>query len=328
MPRRRLLAALGLLGAGSALGACGDVWSAMARADPATPGGSPLAIEALRARTYPQTEIRLRQVMARERDYVSYLMTHQSDGLQLTGVATIPEGAGPFPVVVLNHGFTLPSHYDTGEGTRAMSAALARRGFLTLASDYRGLGGSEDDGRLNIGARLDFAIDILNLVAAVPSLPEARTDRMGLWGHSLGCDVGLRVAEVNPVIGPMALWAPLSAWMDDMAGYYFLPTAEDSAELRAALSPGNYLRYLNGPVTIHQGEADRVVNPSWARRLHEALQEAGVPSELTMHPGLGHFLDFEAQVVVQSTADFFEHHLGPPTAVLASVHPGHEPTGR
>ena len=310
LPRRRLLATLGLLGTGAALGACGDLWSVVARASPAKPGGSPFTIEALRARTYAPSEIRLRQVMGRERDYTSYLMTHESDGLQLTGVATIPKGSGPFPVVVLNHGFTLPSLYDTGDGTRAMSDALARRGFLALAPDYRGLGSSENDGHLNFGARLDFAIDVLNLIAALPSVPEARTDRVGAWGHSLGCDVSLRAAEVNPVIGPLALWAPLSAWMDDMADYYFLPTTDDSAELRAALSPGNYLRYLSGPVTIHQGEADRAVKPSWARKLHEALEEAGVPSELTMHPGLGHFLDFEAQVIVQSTADFFERHLG------------------
>lgn len=304
-PRRRLLQGGGLAIAAGAAQAC-DAWSVVGNADDRYPGGSPFAIEALRARDYRAGDIRLHRTLNQRSSYTTYAMTYRSDGLLLTGVATIPTSAGPHPVVVLNHGFTLPVQYESGDGTRALAAELSPRGFITLASDYRGLGGSEDDSRLNTGARLDFAIDVLNLVAAIPSLPDAKHERVGMWGHSLGCDLALRAAEVDARVQPVGMWAPLSAWAEDLVDYYRLPTLSSSENLRYHLSPGNFLKYLAGPVTIHQGSADLAVKPDWASRLHAALEEAGVDSELTFHPGVGHYLTRNARRAVTATADFFE----------------------
>ena len=167
--------------AAGAVQAC-DAWSVVGQADDRYPGGSPFAIEALRARDYRAGDIRLHRVLRRHLTYTSYAMTYRSDDLLLTGVATIPNAAGPHPVVVLNHGFTLPVQFHSGDGTRAMASELSPRGFITLASDYRGLGGSEDDTRTNLGARLDFAIDVLNLVASIPSLPGAQHEPGGHVG--------------------------------------------------------------------------------------------------------------------------------------------------
>ena len=306
--RRRLLQGGGLALAAGAAQAC-DAWSVVGNADDRYPGGSPFAIEALRARDYRAGDIRLHRALNQRPSYSTYAMTYRSDELLLTGVATIPKRAGPHPVVVLNHGFTLPVQYRSGDGTRAMAAELSQRGFITLASDYRGLGGSEDDTGMNLGARLDFAIDVLNLVASIPSLPDARHERVGMWGHSLGCDLALRAAEVDARVQPVGMWAPLSAWAEDLVDYYRLPTLKSSQDLRHAISPGNFLEYVIGPVTIHQGAADLAVKPHWAQRLHAALGEAGVESELTIHPGVGHYLTRNARRAVTATADFFEREL-------------------
>ena len=308
LSRRRLLRGSGLALAAGAAQAC-DAWSVVGNADDRYPGGSPFAIQALRARDYRAGDIRLHRTLNQRSSYTTYGMTYRSDALLLTGVATIPKSAGPHPVVVLNHGFTLPVQYKSGDGTRAMAAELSPRGFITLASDYRGLGGSEDDSRMNLGARLDFAIDVLNLVASIPSLPDAQHERIGMWGHSLGCDLALRAAEVDARVQPVGMWAPLSAWAEDLVDYYRLPTLSSSEDLRHAISPGNFLEYLVGPVTIHQGGADLAVKPRWAERLHEALEEAGVESELTIHPGVGHYLTRNARRAVTATADFFQREL-------------------
>ena len=306
--RRRVLQGGGLALAAGVAQAC-DAWSVVGKADDRYPGGSPFAIEALRARDYRAGDIRLHRTLNQRPSYTTYAITYRSDDLLLTGVATIPKSAGPHPVVVLNHGFMLPVQYDSGDGTRAMAAELSPRGFITLASDYRGHGGSEDDTRLNSGARLEFAIDVLNLVASIPSLPDAQHERVGMWGHSLGCDLALRAAEVDARVQPVGMWAPLSAWAENLVDYYRLPTLSSSKDLRHALSPGNFLNYLVGPVTIHQGAADLAVKPRWAARLHEALNEAGVESELTIHPGVGHYLTLNARRAVTATADFFEREL-------------------
>ena len=307
--RRRDL--LGLLAAGtSALAISGcDIWNFVGQPDARSPGGSPLSIPALRARRYSASEIHLHKVAARHEDYTSYLMSYDSDGLHITGMATIPTGRGPFPVALLNHGYVVPSQYETGVGTRVMADALSRRGFVTLATDYRGLGGSQDDMRLNIGARLEFVIDVLNLAAAAREFPEAQRGPLGVWGHSLGAELAIRAGVVDPWIGPIALWAPISVWLDDISNYYRVPTSSSSNELRAALSAGNYLEGLNGPVDIHQGTDDLAVNPAWASKLRLAMEEAGVVSNVYLYPGVGHLLNASAQTVVRNSAEFLRRNL-------------------
>ena len=308
LARRR---ALGLLAGGvaaAALSAC-DIWNLVGRPDAQSPGGSPLSIPALRARAYPPSEIRLHKATTRHDAYTSYTMSYVSDGLHITGMATIPTGPGPFPVVLLNHGYTLPAQYTIGAGTRVMADALASSGYITLATDYRGLGGSQDDAQFNVGARLEFAIDVLNLGSAARELPEAQPGPVGAWGHSLGGELAVRAAAAQPWIGPVALWAPLSVWLDDLSDYYRVPTSTSSQQLRAALSAGNYLENVTGPVDIHQGENDMAVNPAWASKLHLALQAAGVTSNLYLYPGLGHLLTAGSQVVVRNTVEFFQRAL-------------------
>lgn len=308
LPRRRLLSLLAASSTALALSAC-DVWNLVGRPNDRSPGGSPLSIPALRARNFPPSEIRLHKVAARHDDYTSYVMSYNSDGLHITGMATIPSGRSPFPVVLLNHGYVLPSQYATGVGTRVMADALGRRGVVTLATDYRGLGGSQDDSRLNIGARLEFVIDVLNLASAAREFPEAQPGRIGVWGHSLGGELAIRAGVVDPWIGPIALWAPLSVWLNDISDYYRVPTASSSDQLRAALSAGNYLEGLTGPVDIHQGGNDLAVNPAWASKLRLALGEAGVASNLYLYPGVGHLLNASAQTVVRNSAEFLRRNL-------------------
>ncbi|MDE2902989.1 MAG: hypothetical protein OXP73_08155, partial [Chloroflexota bacterium] len=118
--RRDLFGLLALGTSTFALHGC-DVWNLVGRPSDRSPGGSPLSIPALRARNFPPSEIRLHKVADRHDDYTSYVMSYNSDGLHITGMATIPTGRGPFPVVLLNHGYVLPSQYATGVGTRVMA---------------------------------------------------------------------------------------------------------------------------------------------------------------------------------------------------------------
>jgi dipeptidyl aminopeptidase/acylaminoacyl peptidase len=303
--RRKSLSLLATCAAGATLVGC-DLWTTFGKPDGLSPGGSRLSIPALRVRTYGPGEIRLHDASIRRPTYTSYIMTYRSEELRVTGIASIPVGSGPFPVILLNHGYALPSRYETGEGTRVMSDVLASRGFVTLASDYRGLGGSDDTPSLNLGIRLEFAIDVLNLAAAARSLPEAQPGPIGIWGHSLGGELALRAAAVDRNIGPVAVWAPMSPWMDDLAAYYRLPASQSSQELRATLSTGNYLSQIRGPIDIHQGAVDQVVNPAWARKIHHALLSEGIRSTLHLYPDQGHLLDSGTRTVVSATTDFFE----------------------
>ena len=65
-------------------------------------------------------------------------VTYRSNGTLVSGVLLRPHGRGPFPAVVLNHGYIEPSFYVTGQGMAREQDWLARAGFVVLHTDYRG----------------------------------------------------------------------------------------------------------------------------------------------------------------------------------------------
>ena len=75
--------------------------------------------------------------------YTRHDVTYRSDDLTVSGVLIRPRGKGPFPAIVLNHGYIEPSFYVTGQGLAREQDALARAGFVVLHTDYRGHAASD-----------------------------------------------------------------------------------------------------------------------------------------------------------------------------------------
>ncbi len=150
-------------------------------------------IDGLRQHDFQSGEIHIRSTLDENDKYTSYLIDYPSDGLTITGVMQIPVGEGPFPVIVMNHGFFARSVYISGDGTDRASAYLSEHGYITLASDYRSWGNSD------IGESFFYsglAIDVINLLNAIPSIEQADPNRVGLWGHSMGGGVTMKVLTI------------------------------------------------------------------------------------------------------------------------------------
>lgn len=255
----------------------------------------PYTIDGLRQHKFQSGKIHIRSTLDDENQfYTSYLIDYPSDGLTITGVMQIPVGEGPFPVIVMNHGFFSRSVFHSGDGTDRASPYLAEHGYITLASDYRSWGESD------IGASFFYSglvIDVINLINAIPSLPQADPSRIGIWGHSMGGGVTMKVLAVlgsqdindRTKINAAVLYSPVSADDADVINRWGmgcfgdiaegeqiigcnssdvipidLPrnlqdayrfAASDAATLKE-ISPFYHLDLINVPVQIHYGTED------------------------------------------------------------------------
>ncbi len=303
-----------------------------------------LSIDALRARPYGGGAIKITRVLS-DGQYKQVLIEYTSDGLRITGMMNIPRGIGPFPVVVLDHGYFPPAQYKSGDGTMPSADVFARNGYLTIASDYRCYGGSQCGANpFDIG----YAIDVLNLIADLPSLPYADTSHVGIWGHSMGGGVTMRVLAVNHSIKVGSLYGAVSS--DDEVHYCWLagctsplvtpvprtayklyqfdpdfnqgvptPPPDAPTDYRGQLhaiflksSPSRYLADMNTPLIIHHGEADDTVPIQWSVDLANQLTALGKPVELYTYPGQGHvFTGWGWQLFMSRTLSFFDQYLNP-----------------
>jgi len=112
---------------------------------------------------------------------------NRAGGSKLAGTLTIPEGAGPFPALLLITGSGQQDRDESLMGHRpflVLSDYLTRRGIAVLRVDDRGVGGST--GEVKRATSEDFAGDALAAVEFLKSQPGIDPRRIGLAGHSEG----------------------------------------------------------------------------------------------------------------------------------------------
>ena len=298
---------------------------------------APFTIGSLRARQYDSGPIEIVQTLQVTDVFTRYLVAYPSDGLRVSAMLNLPKGSRSpgekFPVIVLNHGYVDPAAFSTGSYIRAEADYLARRGYLTLSPDYRGYAGSQGDAessgpdlRGENTFRVGYAVDVLNLVNAVPTLPQADASRIGMWGHSMGGGITLKVLAVDrgAKVKAAVLYGAMSGdeaanlrRIDEMwrRGILLHVTSifgapEDRPADYARISPITYLADIAVPVSIHHGTADDQVPPAWSKDLAQRLQEAGKTVGYFEYTGAGHsFRDAAWVTFMQRVTAFFDRYV-------------------
>ena len=270
-------------------------------------------IEGLRAREYGNGAIEIVSLLEERPAFSRYLIAYQSDGLRITGMLNRPRGEGPFPAVILNHGWYPLDVYTTGNGTQRAADYLAERGFLTVASDFRSHAGSDD--ALNV-FRAGHVIDTLNLIPLVQQLPEVQPGPLLMWGHSNGGAITAKAIAVSDQIAAALIYAPAASnivddylFRQERAAFRanqppgrrtgvldrieleFPVTPEQAPELYERLSPLNYAEYVSARTLIIWGDRDEIVPRKWPEDLYLALLAAERPVEFTIYPGQPHSFD-------------------------------------
>ncbi len=130
---------------------------------------------------------------------VSFRNTSENFGL--AGTLTVPEGAGPFPAVVLITGSGQQDRDETlfhHKPFKVIADHLTRNGIAVLRYDDRGVGGSK--GSLTGATSLSFAGDAEAAVTFLAGRPEIDPKKIGLAGHSEGGLIAPIVASRNSTI--------------------------------------------------------------------------------------------------------------------------------
>lgn len=296
---------------------------------------APYTIEGLRNRSYGGGQIEIVQTLEETPSFTRYLIAYPSDGLRLTGMLNRPKGDGPFPVVILNHGYYPLDVYQTGNGSKLAADYLANRGFMTVSPDFRSHAGSDD--ALNM-FRAGHVIDVLNLIPLAQQLPSAQPGPIGMWGHSNGGAVTAKAIAISDQIAAAVVYSPASLTIAedyafrversaaragqppgrrtgvlDVITKEFPVTPNQAPDLYQRLSPLPYLGYVTAPVQIHWGSADEVVPRNWPGDLLAGLQAAGKQVEYFEYDGQPHsFTGASNQLYLQRIADFFAQHLRTP----------------
>lgn len=276
------------------------------------------------AADYDGGDLQVGDVLDETNHYTRYAVTYRSSGLSISGIMNVPNGEGPFPVLILAHGYVEPEEYTSGQGLAREQDFLARRGYVVLHTDYRNHASSDPDPDAELNLRLGYAEDVINAVHAVRKspLPYLDKERVGLLGRSMGGGVVYNALVAAPgLVDAAVVYAPVSSktadnfnrWQRDSAvGDAILTEYGEPAHNPAFwydASPRQFFNRITEPVLIHHGTADDTCPIKWSRTTVEALTSAGVNAELVVYDGEAHTFNAQWQTSIERTERFFAEHL-------------------
>ena len=305
----------------------------------------PYTIDGLRSHKFQSGKIVIRKTLLETENFTRYLIEYPSDGLTITGIMQIPEsGEAPYPIIMMNHGFFSRTVYNTGDGTDRAAEFLNRRGYLTLSSDYRSWGDSETGESLFYSG---LAIDVVNLMNAIPSLPQADPERIGMWGHSMGGGVTLKVLTIDSRVKAAVIYSSVSAdfadiiarWGPGCLGDVFAGELEfgcnssdilpldlppdliasyfnsvTDPEILKAVSPLYHLDNVIAPVQINYGTKDGLTfagtPPEWSTKMYDGFIAANKDAQIFSQEDEGHsFIGEPWFEFMARSLRFFDKHV-------------------
>jgi uncharacterized protein len=294
---------------------------------------NPLAIEAMRQRDYPGSDLTIEQTLAPGADYQRFIASYRSDGLKIFGLLTVPNGPRPstgWPVIIFNHGYIPPQQYRTTERYVAYVDAFARAGYIVFKSDYRGHGSSEGQPSSAYGSPA-YTIDVLNAVTTLQRYPAADPNRIGMWGHSMGGNLTLRALVVDPRIKVAVIWAGVTATYQDILENWHPPpgsgpppsqqgtwrqswlaeyvTPEQNPAFWDSISPMAYLADITAPIQIDHGTADVEVPLAFSEKLADQLRSNGKSVGFYTYSGSDHNIAQGFSLAMARSVAFFNRYL-------------------
>lgn len=128
-------------------------------------------------------------------------------GTELAGIFYLPEGEGPFPGLVMTHGFSAVKEMCL----REFAEVFCEAGFAVLLYDHRNLGESAGEPRQEINPWAQIR-DYRYALSWMGERPEVNADRLGVWGSSFSGGAVLILAAVDRRVKAVVANVPLSGF--------------------------------------------------------------------------------------------------------------------
>lgn len=244
-----------------------------------------------------------------------HLRIKSRHGYTIAAELRIPDGKGPFPLVVFAHG------YRSSKGSSKIMAIMAaiQDRYACLRFDFSGHGESEGDFESITPTR--GAEDMEDVIASVrqhaaKDLKKIDATRLAFFGSSFGGGVALLVAARHPELKALILFAPAS-------DYRFRKAACEEARRQGKqiiTVPFNRtgtlpircqmvedgLRHdfyaltktIRCPTIIFHGDKDEVIPLEFSRRLKDALPKG----RLDIIPGADHLFNDDERLLDELVA--------------------------
>jgi len=279
-------------------------------------------IENLAQREYTASPIVFEEPIATASSFSVVPFSFISDGKKVTGLAHIPMTplSKKMPVIIQLRGFVDSKIYESGVGTKHSAEVYAQNGFVTLAPDFLGYGGSDKESTDVFEGRFETYTTALNLLSSLSTISFIDPNHVFLWGHSNGGQIALTVLTVLGEKGknyPTTLWAPVTKIFPYSILYYTDEADDYGKALRKELAKFekdydtdqyaffNYIDRIQAPIILHQGTDDEPVPLKWSTDFVRLMQGKGKSIKYHTYPGADHNLNVGWNTVVARDIEFF-----------------------
>lgn len=246
-----------------------------------------------------------------------YGITYMSEGLQIRGLMAKPKKSGSYPCIIYNRG----GNREFGALKLAHGAItlgqIAKEGYIVIASQYRGNGGS--GGQEEFGGK--DVNDVVVLTEVLKEVVSADTAKIGMYGWSRGGMMTyialtktdkIKAAVVGGAVSDVFASVEDRPKMEKVVHAELIPnyTSKKEEELtnRSAVKWADKFP-KDVPILMLHGNADWRVKPEQSLKLALEFEKYRIPYRLIMFEGGDHGISEHRKEVDEEVINWFDKYL-------------------
>ncbi|MCM5661381.1 alpha/beta hydrolase family protein [Galbibacter mesophilus] len=246
-----------------------------------------------------------------------YGITYLSDGLKIRGLIAAPKKTGKYPCIIYNRG----GNREFGALTAAHGAItlgrIAKEGYVVIASQYRGNGGSE--GKEEFGGK--DVNDVIILTDVLKEVKKADTTKIGMYGWSRGGMMTyLALTKTNKIKAAVVGGAVSDCFesiknrpeMETKVWSELIPEYKSNKQLE--LTKRSAIKWVDKfpkdvPILMLHGNADWRVKPEQTLKLALEFEKYRIPYRLIIFEGGDHGINEHKTEVNDQVINWFDRFL-------------------